>query len=142
MAEPRTVDVPLFMRPPDLSWSGELQPVPLQRARVVRDHAYTTERDKVFRSDLQTLWRFAGIRTPLSGDLAVWMTFAGRDHAINGQRWRRPDLSNLIKAVEDAGNRVLWLDDRQITTIVAVLAEWGPDVTPEVALKVWRLADA
>lgn len=34
---------------------------------------------------------------------------------------RRCDLDNLIKHVWDAGNRVLWVDDEQLTAVVALL---------------------
>lgn len=35
------------------------------------------------------------------------------DYIISG-RYGRADLSNLVKAIEDAANGILWYDDRQI----------------------------
>ena len=43
---------------------------------------------------------------------------AGRPHT------QKPDLSNIVKAVEDAGNRILFLDDAQIA-MGAQSKVWG-----------------
>lgn len=39
---------------------------------------------------------------------------------------KKPDLSNLIKSLEDALNGVLWVDDSQIVTFTAQKV-WGPE---------------
>jgi Holliday junction resolvase RusA-like endonuclease len=134
---------------PAIAWRGDLQPVPLHRSRVVvtgrRSWAYNVEADKVYRSELRFLWLAARLgRSPLAGDVAVRMTFAGR----RSTRSRiRPDLTNLLKAVEDAANpdlaggwRGLWVDDRQVRVLVGEITGWAPDVRPQVTLEVWTLA--
>jgi Holliday junction resolvase RusA-like endonuclease len=133
--------------PPVLSWSGDLQPVPLHRSRVVvsarRSWAYNVEADKVYRDELRMLWLAARLgRSPLEGDLAVRMTFAGRRSARSRIR---PDLTNLVKAVEDAANPVprggwrgLWEDDRQVRVLVSEITAWAPEASPQVTLEVWR----
>jgi Holliday junction resolvase RusA-like endonuclease len=138
---------------PALSWSAVIQPVPLHRSRIVfaqrKTWAYNEDVDKVFRDELRQLWNLAGFGrrsfTPLEGDLIVHMTFAGR---TQGRRHQRPDVSNLLKAVEDAGNphprggwRGLWGDDRQIRVLAGQIAAWGSDVTPRIDLDVWRYGE-
>jgi Holliday junction resolvase RusA-like endonuclease len=44
-----------------------------------------------------------------------------------------PDLSNLVKAVEDGLNRVVWEDDRQVRRIVAE-KDWGERNAVEVTV--------
>lgn len=125
---------------PALLWAAEIQPVPLHRARVRRARAYLPEADQVFRDDLRMLWRAAGLgKTPLTGDLGVVMTFAGGTD-------RRPDLTNLLKAVEDAANPSsdrgwlgLWEDDSQVRTLLGEITAWGRGVRPFVTLEAWRL---
>ncbi len=138
----------LVAKPAAVSWAGELQPVPLHRARVrfdrFRTYAYTRDVDAVYRDELRMRWRAAHLvssrRPPLEGDLAAVLTFAGNSR---GNR-RRPDATNLAKAVEDAANpsagwRGLWLDDRQVVLELAWISAWGPDVQPRVTLDLWRL---
>lgn len=123
---------------PELWWRGELQPVPLHRSRVVfhgrRVWSHLEPADQVYRDELRTLWRASGIRAPLRGPLGCVMAFAGR-------RGRRPDLTNLLKAVEDAGNGFLWEDDCQIRLLLGWIEGWGPEVEPFVEVAAWRLGE-
>lgn len=48
--------------------------------------------------------------------IAVVMEFSGNTTTRFGRPAPRPDLSNLVKNLEDTGNGVLWDDDRQIRT--------------------------
>jgi Holliday junction resolvase RusA-like endonuclease len=137
----------LVHAPPLLSWSGRVQPVPLHRARVVfagrSPRTYLTDADEVHRAELRVLWRRLrrDVALPLAGPLALLVTFAGnsRDRLDRRHHYPRPDATNLLKAIEDAGNGHLWVDDRQIEIPIAHLRAWGPDVRPFVALDVWGL---
>lgn len=131
---------------PAITWRAQIQPVPNHRPRVYRggnnQRAVRTIKpggDAAFESELQLLWFAAGIRKPLEGVLAVVMEFSGNTVNRWGHRAPRPDLSNLIKAVEDAGNGVLWEDDRQIVQTAASIRRWDRDAAPLVALWVWSL---
>ncbi len=146
MAELRPKRLRVLLEPA-LSWAAILQPVPLHRARtVIRGPKVWTHldgRDYEFRDRLRLLWRLDGYgRSPLEGDLECHLTFAGSSKG----RHPRPDLSNLVKAIEDAGNPErgwggLWGDDAQIRAIFAEISAWGPDVTPRIDLSVWRYVE-
>ena len=53
---------------------------------------------------------------PVTGPVALSVLFSYRGRSPG-------DLSNLLKAIEDAGNRILWLDDRQIRRVEAVMVK-------------------
>ena len=46
----------------------------------------------------------------------------------------RCDLDNLIKALSDSGNEVLWKDDRQIVQIHATMIRQDPDPRTEIEI--------
>lgn len=141
-------------RRPAISWRAEVQPVPQHRVRVTfgrdrtyvnRGHgsAYVEDPDVVYRDELRMLWRSARLgKRPLEGDLIAVFLFAGN----SSRNRRRPDFTNLAKAVEDAGNPSrdggwlgLWEDDGQIVAEAGWIVSWGRAVRPFVALDVWRL---
>lgn len=51
----------------------------------------------------------------------------------------KPDVDNVIKAVGDAGNGVLWMDDKQIAAVTAKRV-WGD--RPEVRVRVAAIGGA
>lgn len=70
----------------------------------------------------------AACAAPLEGPLVVEMTFARAPAKSNARKCkegelypdtRRPDVDNLMKAVLDAGNGILWMDDSQVVRVVA-----------------------
>jgi Holliday junction resolvase RusA-like endonuclease len=132
--------VQVFQGVPAVSWTGRLQPIALARSRVVfagrRVRSYTPDTSEQFRDDLRMLWRTyrPRIRPITEGRLGVALRFTGR-----GNRSRRGDLDNYVKAVLDAGNGFLWADDRQVEALLAMFGPWGPKLQPEVAVEVWRL---
>ena len=86
--------------------------------------------------------------TPLDGPLAVEilavfpcpMSDYRKSH-LTPRRWhiKNTDWDNLGKCVCDAGNGVLWMDDRQVchATLKKVIA--AQDEPPFVSIKVWQI---
>lgn len=125
-----------------IAWRCPIQPRPYKRALSRGGQRWTDHREAAYRLELQTLWangrrRGRLPRTPIDVPIAVAFTFAGTSsRKRNGAP--RPDLSNLVKSVEDAGNGVLWTDDRLIVELHASMT-WGIDVAPFVAVEAWAV---
>lgn len=130
--------------PPAIRWSAEIQPQPLRRARVDGRHGtHLTPKCRAYRNDLQTRWRYAMLageipKRPLTGDLFVAMAFAGTTSTKAGGA-PEPDRTNLEKGIEDAGNELLWADDRQLVQGLSIVHGWGLNVRPFITLEVWEL---
>jgi Holliday junction resolvase RusA-like endonuclease len=121
-------------------------PVPggSKRAFVVKGKAVVTDtsgsRGREWRAVLRVAAQTAYRGLPLHGPLALTVTFflprPKSHYAKNGTlrprapRWpsTRPDATKLLRAVEDALNRVLWHDDAQIVTqsVGKQYADGGP----------------
>ena len=112
-----------------LSVAGK--PIGKGRARF-RGHLYTPELTRDAEEIMQGEMRQACM-TPLEGPLELSVTFSfhrpeswsrfERDAVDNGkEQWRsgKPDLDNLVKLVQDAGNGILWRDDAQIVRLEAI----------------------
>ena len=120
-------------------WRDRIEPQGLRRPRAVAmgAHArvYMTAADRSFRDELRLTWRLtrAVPPAPFAGPLRLELRFAGRSPHM-------PDVSNVLKAVEDAGNGVLWVDDAQLVDVRAVRVAWGRGIEPfmEVALWAWE----
>lgn len=106
----------------------EGKPKPLKRHRSARGRVYDPSREE----KENFAWKVKaaiGSQEPLEGPLRLELTFAyvlpkktskkQREALQGAYRDSKPDLSNLIKFVEDALNGILWKDDAQIGEIVA-----------------------
>lgn len=97
-----------------LSFTIPGEPVPKGRPRVANGHAYTPERTRTATEAAQwAMKRAMKGKRPLTDDVALTLDFQG------GKAMLRADIDNLAKLVMDAGNGILWEDDRQVKVLVA-----------------------
>lgn len=88
-----------------------LEPVALGRPRVTARGTFLPKRSQQFREDFQMLLRASFHEQPLTAPLSVTLHFYKPVKTIAP---KFGDIDNLEKAVLDACNGILWLDDRQI----------------------------
>lgn len=125
-------------------------PVPKARPRITRTgHAYTPKRTAEYEKRISL---FAGremringiqplekaIRLTVTAVFAVpksW-TKAKREKALSGglKHTSRPDLSNIVKSVEDALNGVVYDDDSQICGIQCIKT-YGEEPRTEIIVE-------
>lgn len=93
--------------------------VPLARQRVTRTgHLYNPTSNKLFRQRVyvETLNQLSGDFIPISGRVHVNIEFTKTTQTFYK---RFGDIDNLIKAVLDAYNKLVWIDDSQVISIHA-----------------------
>ena len=96
-----------------ISFTIDTQPLPKQRPRVVNGRAYTAKETREYENHVAWLARIAmGERPPLAGPLVLEVQFRRTGK-------RTADLDNLIKAVTDAMNGIVYADDQQVRTLLA-----------------------
>lgn len=140
------------MTKPLLSFTIKAVPQPQLRPRVAsfggHPHVYDPASTRQFKRIVTKLAsaEMAGIE-PIDGPLKVSFTFYRPvQQSLSKAEFERravgdelptvkPDLSNYLKATEDALNGVVWEDDRAITTEVI---KKRYSTTPRIALKIWR----
>lgn len=124
--------------PAGFSLDLDINPRPLERARTVdtpsgKKRSFLPARSEEFRGELQWLFHEQGVRKPFTGPLEL--------HALFWRHCRsdtdRGDLDNLVKAVLDAANEVLVVDDRQIVRLCADFVAAGPNVTGRIYLVIF-----
>lgn len=99
-----------------------IRPTPKERPRFTGGRAITPKKTKDFESNLAALMRASMKKSkhnPTAKAVRVFVIFYFKKPGSNktAQHIQRPDATNLIKAVEDAGNGVLYIDDSQICTL-------------------------
>lgn len=127
------------------------QPLGKGRPRMTRSgHAYTPASTRNFEALIRHELALAmGGKTPVS-DAALGLFVAMRFQVPGSwPKWRkemaehddvwhmgRPDADNVLKAIEDAGNNVVWVDDAQIAD-VRVSKRYSH--RPRIEVSVYRL---
>lgn len=119
----------------------DIAPEPKRRVRLGRRGGYKDRRTKAYEGAVSTLLRQQHRGSPLAGPVCVGLLFVdpvppkrlksggwpadvrARLAGSTGHRTKH-DLSNLVKAVEDAANGIVYEDDRQIGSCVA-FRQWG-----------------
>jgi Holliday junction resolvase RusA-like endonuclease len=107
-----------------ISFTLEIAPVAKARARVTSHGTYTPHKTRAFERGAAETMRYLvqGLPTfPLRSALKLDVTFfipkpkrPKCDYPVT-----RPDTDNYLKALADAGNGIMWVDDSQITDIHA-----------------------
>lgn len=136
-----TLDLPVGL----LTFDVPLNPIPLGRPRFVKGRTIMPARSLDWRKTFRTFLALELPRQPLEGPLALQVCFWRQCRSI----MQRGDLTNLVKAVEDACNPDkklgwpgLWRDDRQITYLEAAIIASGPKVEGRVFVSVGPFDDA
>ena len=98
-------------------------PIPLARPRFGRDHIYDSQKKEKYAYALQLRAQMKD-KPLFEGPLLLTVEFGikipQKDHKKNSHPCiKRPDLSNLIKFIEDAALGILYKDDCIITEIRA-----------------------
>ncbi len=106
-----------------ISLEFPIRPIPKRRPRLSRHNVYTPEKTKNFETDLKYLAmaQLSKGFKPFESAVSLRLVFNfKRPKGKVGPHVCRPDLDNLIKAVKDAMNGVIWADDSQINICTAV----------------------
>ena len=113
------------------SMSVKCVPVPKLRSRSIKSgRHYTPAKTANFESMIKAQAKLMmGFKGPTSEPVELVVGFyfpvskswtnAKKRSAINGEVAQKPDVTNLVKSVEDALNGVVYVDDCQIVRIVA-----------------------
>ena len=89
-------------------------PLPKQRARVVGKSAYTPSRTRDYERLVAWYAQIATGGQLLDGDLLVTLHFYRKGK-------KRADIDNLIKAIFDGCNGVVWTDDKQVIAVNSMI---------------------
>lgn len=103
------------------SFSIDMQPIPKGRPRFTRTgHAYTPARTREYERELKARMALGFTETPFKGPVELGMDFhLARPRKTKFMAFPPLDIDNLVKALLDAANGVLYEDDKQVVKIVA-----------------------
>lgn len=123
-----------------------LTPVPKGRPRFGRGIVYTPTKTKRFEAQLKKIIREIRIAIPLmQGALGLTVDFYSKWPSKKTPRIlyksTRPDLDNLIKAVADSMNGIVYKDDAQIAALQAYKFYVSDDMRPRIHIDVRKFHD-
>jgi Holliday junction resolvase RusA-like endonuclease len=119
---------------PDFVLVVEGDPVPKQRPRIGKGKAYTPQRTQVYQELVGWAARMTMVGqrcTMFTQPVAVEMTFYYGNHGA--------DLDNLVKAVWDGLNGVVWQDDVLVEEMNARVYRGCPKDERQVSIRVRSL---
>jgi len=109
------------------------EPVSKARARFTKQgskiRTFTPEKTRTAEETVATHFRRAqpGWKTPTEGDFGVIAVFFCHT-------FQRRDVDNMLKLVLDACNKVVWLDDAQVTEVSGRVVRGVPEARSEIAI--------
>lgn len=94
----------------------EIEPQVKQRPRVTKWGTYTPKETVEFEKKIKcmAIAQWYDIEKPLEGPLKVRFRFICKKPKKPSKSYPRGDTDNFAKAISDALNEVIWLDDSQI----------------------------
>lgn len=120
------------------------KPTPLARPRFSNDRVYNAQRLALTNTGIFIRNQFK--REPICEPVVMHITFffkipashyKKRDEMLGTPLSHKPDLSNLVKFYEDAGNGILYKDDCVIVELKASKV-YGDEEMTEITLIEWQ----
>ena len=121
-------DLELYPGPEIMHYTIEGIPIALARPRFGKDHIYDSQKQLKYSVGIQLKDQHFGYEPfegPLRLDVVFFMPMPQRiksksgEHSAKMPQYCKPDLSNLIKFIEDASNKIIIEDDAMISEINA-----------------------
>lgn len=111
------------------------------RPRVNNGVFFTAKKQRDAKIDLQWLFQKQWGRPPIQKESAVeiYVEFrfkARRKADVSRYKPTKPDADNLVKLLLDAGNRILWHDDAQVSNL-HVVKVYGLETETLIRMKEW-----
>lgn len=106
-------------------------PVPKARARIGKfGNVYTPTKTRAFEKFVRDFIAVHYKKEPITSPVSINVVFSlQRPKTCDREKPSvKPDLSNLLKAVEDAANGILWKDDSQIVFVQAEKVYGSPGI--------------
>ena len=111
----------------------QIDAIPQGRTRFYRGVAVDPPKCKQFKQDLALLVKSQYHDAPLSGNVLVTIRIYRNFNKPTNKRYG--DIDNLAKAILDAGNGILWIDDAQIVDLHII--KYVTDCLPYVELEIY-----
>lgn len=113
-----------------------VEPLPKGRPRFGQGRVYTPKGTEEYENTVRWLLRAQVTKQhmiipALTGRIGVHLVFWVADE--------RSDLDNYVKAVWDAGNKILWKDDRQIKHSMADIYKITAGIQPHFEIAAWEI---
>lgn len=105
----------------------DIDPVAKGRPRLGRFGVFTPDKTRNAEANLRWLMSKSWKRKPIELPIALTVVFnflrpKSVPYTKRAYHTVKPDCSNLLKLVEDAGNGILWRDDSQIINLSIIKA--------------------